>query len=370
MGWLDIISGVGSAAAGYDIADDIRGVGADAAAQMGTLAGQLQQDAAFKGYGVTTGMGTSSVAPDGSLNVGVGPDAGMQAASAGLMSGAQTGYGNAMQAAMGATSNPAYQTAMGAMQGGMAGLGGQQANSFAASQQAMGNAMMDPATREQEIYNRAMAMQNPQLDAAQASQQAREYAMGRGGIRGSQFGGTAEDAAMARARAQASNQASFQAMNQAQQEMMNQGQLASQFGQLGGAAAGLQGTLGQSMGALGQGQAQLGQTGGNIMAQIAQGQGALGNQMYGNSWMPYAQQLQALQAAQGTGSMAQTGQLTGTNLGAQLGLGGIQTQVNAEKAASELYGTLFGAGMQAMGAASGTLGDKDGNWFEQILSYL
>ena len=52
-----------------------------------------------------------------------------------------------------------------------------------------------------------MAIQNPELDRQQAAQQARKYAMGQGGIGGSAYGGTAEDAAMAKARAQASNQA-------------------------------------------------------------------------------------------------------------------------------------------------------------------
>jgi hypothetical protein len=55
-----------------------------------------------------------------------------------------------------------------------------------------------------------------------------------------------------------------------------------------------------------------------------------------------------MQVAQGNASMAQTGQLTGAGYGAQLGLGGIQAQVNADKAASELYGNLFGAGMNAI----------------------
>ena len=71
---------------------------------------------------------------------------------------------------------------------------------------------------QNDIYNSIMATQNPELNRMQAAQQANEYAMGRGGVRGSQYGGTAEDAAMARARAQASNEAAFQAREMANQE--------------------------------------------------------------------------------------------------------------------------------------------------------
>ena len=174
--------------------------------------------------------------------------------------------------------------------------------------------------------------------------------MGRGGVRGSQFGGTAEDAAMARARAEATNQAAFQAMGQAQQEAMNRANMASQFGQLGTQAGQLQGQLGTNLGQLGLQQAQLGQQGAGMLADIAQRGGQLGLQGYETAFTPLQQQLNALQVGQQAANMAQTGQLTGAGYGAQLGLGGIQAQINAEKAASELFGNLFGAGMTAIGS--------------------
>lgn len=282
-GLLDILAGVGSAVQGYELADDLRQTGATAATQMGELAGQLQGDASFRGYGVQTGLGNTAVSANGSTNLGVGQDQGMLS---------QMGqYGQ-----------------MGQDFGGYAG-------------QAAQNAMMNPASREQDIYNRAMAMQQPGLDRQRAQQQAREFAMGRGGVRGSQFGGSAEDAAMAKAQADAMNAAAFQAIGMGQQEMMNQGQLASQFGQVG------------------------------------QGYGGLGLNAYQQSFTPMQQQLNALQVAQNNANMAQTGQLTGTGYGAQLGLGGIQAQVNADNSAAQLYGNLFGAGMDAISSASGMLKD-------------
>lgn len=262
MSLFDLLAGAGSAAAGYQMAEDIRQTGREGAAQIQELGRQLQDQAAFRGYGVQTGLGRSTIAPTGSLDVGVGPQQG-------LMQGGQQLYGGA--------------------------------------QSALQQVMQPPAAREQAIFERAMAMQAPALDRAQAAQQAREFAMGRGGLRGAQFGGTAEDAAMARARAEAANAAAFQAMQQAQQEAQTQTQAANVAGNLG-----LQG--------------------------------------YTTAFTPLQQQLNALQVGQQAANMAQTGQLTGAGYGAQLGLGGIQSQINAEKAASELFGNLFGAGMTAIGS--------------------
>lgn len=304
-GLFDAVQGIGAAAGGLAYADLISDRGQQYADQMGTLAGQLQNDSAFKGYGVTTGAGTTTVGADGSLNLGVGPDAGMTGAGYNAVTGGLNYMGQAG-----------------------AGLGGFQNANMAASQQAMQNSMMGTAGREQDIYNRAMAMQQPMLDQQRAQQQAREFAQGRGGIRGSQFGGTGEDAAMARAQAQAQNTAAFQSMGQAQQEMMNQGQLSTMYG-------------GQGLGAA------------QAASQIGQGMGQMGNQMYQMGYMPANFQLNALQAAQGGADMAQTGQLTGTGYGAQLGLGGIQTAVNADKAGSELTGNVIAAIMNNSNSSNG-----------------
>lgn len=265
-------AGLGSAAMGYDMAKKLGQTGEDAATQMGQLAGQLAGDTAFKGYGVTTGLGTSTVGADGSTDYGVGQDANLQ--------------------------NAANQ-------------------SLAASQNFMNNAMQGTAEREGQIYDRMMAMQQPGLDAAKTAQQANEFAMGRGGVRGSQFGGTAEDAAMARAQMQAQNEASVSAMGQAQQEMMNQGQLSSMFGQQAGS-------------------------------------------QYGQSYMPLQMQMQAMQGAQGNAGMAQSGQFTGAGYGAQLGLGGMQSQINAEKAATELYGNMFNSIMNNASGWGAQLDDAGG----------
>lgn len=363
-GLFELLAGAGSAAAGYEMAEDIRQTGRSGAEQMRALGEQLRDQSAFRGYGVQTGLGRSTIDPTGSLDVGVGPQQAMLQAGQSMFGGAGAGFDAAGQALQQAMVNPAYAQALAAMQAGQAGLAGQQAGALGASQQAMQQAMMDTAGREQQVFERAMAIQEPALQRAQAAQQAREFAMGRGGLRGSQFGGTAEDAAMARARAEATNQAAFQAMGQAQQEAMNRAAMASQFGQLGTQAGQLQGQLGANIGQLGQQQAMLGQQGAGMLADIAQRGGQLGLQGYTTAFTPLQQQLNALQVGQQAANMAQTGQLTGAGYGAQLGLGGIQAQINAEKAASELFGNLFGAGMTAIGsigsgAGAGTAENPD-----------
>ena len=390
MGWFDTL--LGGAGTAY-MAEDIKDQGAAFNTQAQNLAKQLATDSAFKGYGVTTGLGTSTIAPNGTMNLGVNQNAGMSAQGQGMYGGAQAGFQNAQTAAMAGAnnaygpaaynalqqnmSNQAYNPAMNAQNAAMMGLGGQQAQGLGASNQAMMNAMGSTAGREQDIYDRAMAMQNPALNRAQAQSEARQFAQGRGGVMGTQFGGTGEDLAMAKARAEAGNTAAFNAMNQAQTEMMNQGQLASQFGQLGQGAAGLQSNIGNAIGNLGMQNAQLGQSGAGLMqnmgmqnaqlsqalsgqlSNIANAQGALGLQGYDTSYLPMRMQLLAMQEARGGADMAQTGQLTGTGYGAQLGLGGIQANMNAEKTASELYGNLFDSILDNSGSSSST--DSLGN---------
>lgn len=252
-GLLGFGAGAYSAYQGLSNADELSDLGTTLQTQLNNMGTNLNNQSTFQGYGVTSNLGNTTIGPDGSVNLGV-------------------------------NQNQDYLNAA------------QQYNNAGLS--AMASAMQDPRVREQEIYDRAMAMQKPALDRQQAMQQAREYAMGRGGVRGAQFGGTAEDAAMARARADASNAAAFQAMQQSQQEMMNQGALANQFGQMG-------------------------------MAN------------YQNSFLPMQQQMALMQLGQHGADAAQTGQLTGLQYLAQLGLGGAQVNVNANNSAAQLQGNIY-----------------------------
>lgn len=446
MSTLDAAQGLLGAAGGLAYAQYIGNKGEGYANQMGQLAGQLQSDASFKGYGVNTGLANSTIGPDGTLDLGIGQNTAMaEAGNAGFNAG-MGAMGNAQTMLQQNSSNPAYQQAMGmyganasnsqmnnsmnqlgqasamtnanaansqmgnalaAQQAGMGGISNQQQGMLNASNAMMQQSMQSQAGREQDIYSRAMAMQQPMLDQQRAQMNAREYAQGRSGIRGSQFGGTGEDAAMARAQAQAGNAAAFQSMGMAQQEQMQQANMANMYGGMGQGAAGLQGSLGmnmgglglqnaqlgqaaggqlaqnagmtnafglsqaqlgqaaaQGMGGLGLSQAQLGQSAANSMGQIGANQAQMGMQQYGQSYLGMQNQLQALQNAQSGANMAQTGQLTGTGYAAQLGLGGVQTAVNSDKAASELYGNVAAAMMN-----NANQSDGGSSWLGSILDF-
>jgi len=251
---------------GFNRANSIESSGDQIAANLLAQGNQLADGSTFQGYGVTSKLGNTSISSNGSVNMGVGPNQQMQNQATGMMN---------------------------------------------SSTQAMNNAMQPTDQRQQSIYNQMMAIQNPQLNRMQAAQQAREYAMGRGGVRGSQFGGTAEDAAMARARAQASNQAYLAAMQQALAEQQQQASMAGTFGQLG-------------------------------------------QQQYATGYLPMQQQMALMQLAQGDADRAQTGQLTGQGYLAQMGLGGMQTEVNALKTAAELRGNVLDSILDNL------VGDKEG----------
>ena len=267
-GWLGQLIGTGFGVnRGFSIADDIRNYGDSlysydpatntSSGAMPQLGQQLADGSKLQGYGVSTGLGTS--------NVTMGQDGGMNVS---LNVGQDQNFMNS------ANQNMQYANQMGQ------------------------RAMQDPYARQQQLYDQSMAVQNPMLDQMQAAQQARSYAQGRGGIRGSQFGGSAEDAAMARARVQGSNQAMLQAQQMGMAEQAQQGQMAGMFNQMG-------------------------QSG------------------YQTSFLPMQQQMAMMQLAGQDADRMQTGQLTGQGYLGQTALGGIQAAVNAQKAASELEGNII-----------------------------
>ena len=338
-----LLPGALTAGAGVTLASDIANKGEEVQQTLTDLGGQMQDDAAFTGYSVKTGLGASTIAPDGSLNVGVGQDAGLAGMGYDNMGAASGAFGSALTGAQAGGYNAQLPTALSGLAGAGQGLAGAQAGALGASQQAMANSMQDNGAREQEIYQRMMAAQQPGMDRATAGMESRAHAQGRGGISGSQYGGSGEQFANSRAQAEARNSAMLGAMGQSQNEMMNQGALASQYGQLGQGYSGLQGSLSNMYGQLGNQNAQLGQGAAGLMSSIGGAQGQLGLGQDAASYSALQNQLQAGQLGYQNADMAQTGQITGTNLMAQLGLGGAQTGVNALKSSSELYGNMFGS---------------------------
>ena len=361
-----MLATVGSIAGALDNAGDIRDLGYSMQQHMENMGNQLNTGSQFQGYGVTSGLGTSTVGKDGSINMGMGPSQSLWNGGLNNVNAGAAGMQNAMNMNSGQTNTDWNQMAnqyLGMGQGitPNTGWGGE------FGKQAAGLSMADPSQRQQEIFNQIMAVQNPMLDQQQAQQQAREYAMGRGGVAGSAFGGTAEDAAMAKARAQASNQAVISAMQQADNERNMYGQMASQYGQLGNQTYQNMMNRENALNSIG---TQLGQLGNQAFAnnsqyagmlgQLGQGLANLGFDQSKLAYMPMQMQAELLKLAQGTGGQAQTGQLTGQDYLAQMLTGGINANVNAQKVSSELMGNLYDSILDNLGGASGEGGSVSG----------
>ena len=400
------LASIGSIAGALDNASDIRDLGYATQQHLENLGNQMNTGSQFQGYGVTSGLGSTNINGNGSVNMNLGMgqqaisdanrqngqllmgQAGNSFTQAGNLAGAALGNNGVVaqgQANMGTAgnlagrnaNNPLFNQAQAGINGGLNGVQSQQNMAYDASQNFTNQAMQGTGERQAAIFDSLMAMQNPELDRQQAQQQAREYAMGRGGVMGSAYGGTAEDAAMAKARAQAMNQAAFQSREMANAEQAQQANLANQYGQLGQGYSQLGGELGSMLGSLGLSQAELGQNAANILgqigaqqgqlgiqkdqtaqnaaqilAQIGQARGDLGNTRFQNQYMPYEMQMKLHQLAQNDAGMAQTGQLTGQDYLGQLLLGGTNANINAQKVSSELMGNLYDSMLDNLGGTS------------------
>ena len=321
---LGLAGGVYSIDQGLAAADRMENLGNYLNDWSATQGGTLADNSAFKGYGITSGLGTStgSVGANGQfdLSLGVNPDEMFQK------------HGDAQRTAGGTSMNNAgarFRDALSAYGN---------YNPSTNINTAMNRAMADPSLREQEIYDRMMAMQEPALARQQMAQQAREYAMGRGGVRGTQYGGTAEDAAMARARADASRQASVDAIGLARDERGMFGDMATQFGQLANQRAAGIGQLGDSY------------------ANLGTKRYGIGMDMEKLSYLPVQQQLEILNQAMSGTEMTQQGQLTGQGFLSQMLLGGMGNNINAQKVANETRADLMGALLSNLGGSTGSDG--------------
>jgi len=86
--------------------------------------------------------------------------------------------------------------------------------------------------REQEVYDRIRAMQQPEEARAQQDMESRLFNQGRLGITSSAYGGAPEQLAMEKAIAEAKNSASVSAIQQAMAEQMQNASLGQQYQQM------------------------------------------------------------------------------------------------------------------------------------------
>jgi hypothetical protein len=122
----------------------------------------------------------------------------------------QSLFGGASQLAQQATApyDPRYEELANQAYGGVSALMTQ------AQQAALDAGAMDRAAREEQVYGQLRSLQTPEEERQRLALEQRMAAQGRTGVRTAQFGGTPEQLAMAKAQAEAQNQASLMAMQQ------------------------------------------------------------------------------------------------------------------------------------------------------------
>ena len=359
MGWLDnllsggsgALLGAGAAGAAYkDISNRLGGVGTKSREGALAVGEQARADTQFQPFTVSTGFGGLTTQADGSTATALSPEMAaqqqqLQGISGGLMGGFQPPQALADPTGI---SQGAYGQAQGALGGPAAGQQGIDALSAMALGQAPSmfqGAMGSMAGREADVYDRIRATQAPEEQRRQLALDEQLASQGRTGLRTAMFGGSPEQFAMEKARAEAMNQASLAAIGQAgteQERQFGQAQMLSQLG-LGAAQAGQglqQGQLGLASGMFG-----LGSQAQQLPYQLQGLQQGLAGQQLGNigqamglQYMPEQQLLASLTPGLEVAGMADVARRQGAGLFGEAGITGIESQLAAEMKAAEVIG--------------------------------
>lgn len=375
--------------------------GLDMAEQMGQRASDAAQ---FKPYGVTSNLANIQTDASGGMNVGLNQQ--QQRMQNQLMSGAQQQFGNVNAVD---PSIAAQRGAMGGMFGqqlsqqgqptGMegitqAGLGGAMSQFGAAGQpqdlqnlrtqygnlaaQAGQGLLTSPEQAQNSIYESIRATQRPEEERQNLRLQEQLAAQGRSGVRTSDYGGTPEQLAMAKAQAEAQNSAALQARQMGMQEQAQGLQRAQTLTGMTQNLAGMGSDLetagigrGATLAGVGMQGAQTGQGFDqqnlqNLMALQGADQGAaaaqqalqqgrlgIGTGMLGAGYMPQQQALALAQLGLQGGQLAQRGQLSGAELQSQMGGRGLESYMQGGNMANLLQqqqlqgmmGSMLGQGM-------------------------
>ena len=162
------------------------------------------------------------------------------------------------------------------------------------AQSMFGSVLGGTAGREQEIFDRIRAMQSPGEERQRMELEERLANQGRLGVTTNMYGGTPEQLALAKAQAEAQNTAAVQAMELARQQQLQQANI--------------------------------------------------GQMMLTGQYAPQAALLNALQAGQGTASLADVARRQAANLYGQGMFGGLEAQLGAGLGQARLIGNL-GSGL-------------------------
>tara|TARA_Y100001938_G_scaffold149781_1_gene237916 strand:+ start:42 stop:1343 length:1302 start_codon:yes stop_codon:yes gene_type:complete len=212
----------------------------------------------------------------------------------------------------------------------------------------------DRGTREQQIYDRIRATQTPEEERQRQLLNDQLLSQGRLGLSTAMFGGSPEQFAQEKARAEAMNQASLAAMGQAGQERAQD--LATATGLFG-----------------------LGSQGSMLPYQLQGMQGQNLAQMMGLQYAPERQLLDSLTQGVNVAQLADLGRRSGQSLFADTGMAGLEGMLSTDMARANLIGNIYssllgGAGAGATQAGGGSwLGDligSGGSWLGEQLGKI
>ncbi len=347
--WEGILGG-GAALGGYGyLLDDLAGQRDDVGNTISDLTTSLtgaDSPTQFVPWGVSSGMGNLTATREG-LDYNLSPEQQM------LSDQMSQGAGNMFQQA--GSGNEYLQNLLTPGRAGATdphsygGLGSAAGDALGLSQQAMASAGQDPYQREQDVYERIRATQIPEEQRYQQAMNERMYRQGRTGMQTDTYGGTGEQFAYEKARAEAQNNAMLSAMGQSQKEMMNQASMGSQFGQLGS------GLMGQQQNLASQNVKDIiGLSG--LQGDLSNQQTQAGLGMLEGSYLPYKNLMGLTGQGLGNQELGQQTDMNRANLLSQLGLGGLGTEVNYSNIMGNAFGNAVG-GLSQM--ARGVGGDID-----------
>ena len=352
------------AGANYYLMEEIRerlqGLGEDAQSGARTLGYQAVRDSKFQPYTVSSNLANVGTTAQGGFNLNLSPQ--QQA-----MQNAALGQANQFFGQAGQGMTPQQQQAAGALFGQAQGQFGQvgegmtraerdaQRRRFSEAESMFGRARGDTGELASEYYENIRAAQRPEEERQRMALDQGLFSSGRGGISTAEFGGTAEEFAFEKARAEAGLQASAMARQAAlgeQAQALSAGQ--SLFGQ---AYAGQQASQARDQQALALGSGLMGQSYVPSQQALAQqaGYANLGGAMQSAGYMPQQQALSMFGASQIPAQLASRGQLGGAELRAQLESAGLEGMLSAGVSETQIMGDFYEQLIASLGSGIDSL---------------
>jgi len=323
MALIDDLLGLGfDITQAQNLADQIQTFGTEAQTKAEEIGTQAYESMQFKPFTVTSGVGGVTTTADGSTAMQLTPE--QQALRNTLFGGSQALAGQAA-----APYDPIYAQIAQQAYGGVSPLLTQ------AQQASMDAGAMDRAAREQQVYGQLRALQSPEEERQRLALESRLAAQGRLGTQTAQFGGTPEGLTLAKAQAEAQNQAALMAMQQSGVEQQQ-------------AIARAQGLQGLAGGMFGMG-TQARMTPQELQA--SQLQNLAG--MMTSGYAPERELLNQLQVGTNIASLADVARRQSAMERAETRMTGLEAALEAQKARAGLMGQVMASAGQVIGGGMG-----------------